>query len=197
MKPQVPRPTPVVKDEKPAPKSSKTVFTHTEPRCARTVFTQTSSFQELRDTWKKEYDLSQEKTLQEHKSLWLNHVYRNWEVLEHSRAQHKENKELKTRLSLIFELVQRLLATRKPSFNYSVFLRERLAFLQVKAIRDGRPHEVSTPQQFIETFAEASNSEQNLLCELYLHNEAMPEDRKLNLIPLIGDIQMSLRFFLG
>jgi len=121
------------------------VFTQTEPQCARTVFTQTSSFQELRDTWKKEYALSQEKILQEHKSLWLNHVYRNWEVLEHSRAQHKENKELKTRLSLIFELVQRLLATRKPSFNYSVFLRERLAFLQVKAIRDGRPHEVSAP----------------------------------------------------
>jgi len=152
--------------------------------------TQTSSFQELRDTWKRKYDLSQGKAFQQHKSLWLNHVYRNWEVLEQSRAQHKENKKLKTRLSLIFDLVQRLLANRKPSFNYSVFLRERLAFLQVKVIRDGLPHQVSTPQQFIETFAVASNSEQNLLCELYLHNEAMPEDRKLNLIPLVGDIQI-------
>lgn len=47
-----------------------------------------------------------------------------------------------------------------------------------------------TPQQFIETFAAASINEQNLLCELYIHNEAMPEDRKLNLIPVAGDIQI-------
>ena len=71
-----------------------------------------------------------------------------------------------------------------------MFLRECLAFLQVKAIKDGRPHQVSTPQQFIETFTEASNSDQNLLCELYLHNEAMPKDRKLSLVPLIGDIEI-------
>ncbi len=71
-----------------------------------------------------------------------------------------------------------------------MFLREHLAFLQVKVIKDRRPHQVSTSQQFIETFAEASNSEHNLLCELYLHNEAMPEDRKLNLVPLVGDIQI-------
>jgi len=111
-------------------------------------------------------------------------------VLEQCRAQHKENKKLKTRLSFIFGLIQWLLTTRKPSFNYSIFLRERLAFLQIKAIKDGRPHQVSTPQQFIETFAEAPNSDQNLLCELYLHNEAMPEDRNISLLPLVGDIQI-------
>jgi len=71
-----------------------------------------------------------------------------------------------------------------------MFLTERLAFFQVKAIRNGRPHEVCTPQQFVKTFTEASVNEQNLLCELYLHNEAMPEDRKLNLIPLVGDIHI-------
>lgn len=97
---------------------------------------------------------------------------------------------LKTRLSLIFELVQRLLATRKPSFNYSVFLAKCLALLQIKAVRDGQPHEVSTPQLFIETFAATSVNEHKLLCELYLHNEAMPEDRKFNLILVAGDIQI-------
>jgi len=69
-------------------------------------------------------------------------------------------------------------------------LRERLAFLQIKAIKDGRPHQVSTPQQFIETFAKAPNSDQNLLCELYLHNEAMLEDKKISLLPLVGNIQI-------
>ena len=49
---------------------------------------------------------------------------------------------------------------------------------------------MSTPQRFIETFSQASISEHNLLCELYLHNEAILEDRKLNLIPLVGEIQI-------
>ena len=69
-------------------------------------------------------------------------------------------------------------------------MRERLAFLQIKEIRDGRPHQVSTPEQFIETFTEAPNNDQNLLCELYLHIEAMPEYRKMNILPLAGDIQI-------
>jgi len=87
-------------------------------------------------------------------------------------------------------LVQRILATRKPSFNYAVFLRERLTFLQIKAVRDGRPHQVTTSEQFIETFTEAPKNDQNLLCGLYLHNEAMSEDRKMNILPLVGDIQL-------
>lgn len=111
-------------------------------------------------------------------------------MLKQSHAQHKENKRLKTRLSFIFYLVHQLLATKKPSFNYSVFLRECLAFVQIKAIKDGRPHQVSTPRQFIATFAEAPNSDHNLLCELYLHNENMPKDRKISLLPLVGDIQI-------
>ena len=87
-------------------------------------------------------------------------------------------------------MVQRILATRKPSFNYAVFLRERLTFLQIKVVRDGRPHQVTTSEQFIENFTEAPKNDQNLLCELYLHNEAMSEDRKMNILPLVGDIQL-------
>jgi len=49
---------------------------------------------------------------------------------------------------------------------------------------------VITLEQFIETFAEAPKNDQNLLCELYLHNEAMSEDRKMNILPLVGDIQL-------
>ena len=87
-------------------------------------------------------------------------------------------------------MVQRIRATRKPFFNYEIFLRERLTFLQIKAVRDGRPHQVTTSEKFIETFTQAPNNDQNLLCELYLHNEAMFEDRKMNILPLAGDIQI-------
>jgi hypothetical protein len=49
---------------------------------------------------------------------------------------------------------------------------------------------VFKPEDFVQTFAEASTSDQHLLCEVYLHNEAIPENKQLNLNPLVGDIQI-------
>jgi hypothetical protein len=130
--------------------------------------------------------------LQEHRLLWLNHIYSNWEALEktrkESRAHKKQNEELKDKLLLMFDLVQKLLATRKPSSNYSLFLIEQLAFFQIKSIKEGRPYAVFKPEDFVQTFAEASTIDQHLLCEVYLHNEAIPENIQLNLNPLVGDI---------
>jgi hypothetical protein len=60
----------------------------------------------------------------------------------------------------------------------------------MKSIKDGRPYAVFKPEDFVQTFAEASTIDQHLLCELYLHNEAIPENRQLNLNPLVGDIQI-------
>jgi hypothetical protein len=121
-----------------------------------------------------------EKSLQEHKQIWINHIYSNWEALEktrqESRAHKKQNKELKGRLLLIFDLAQKLLDTRKPSYNYSLFLMERLTLFQIKSIKEGRPHVVLNPTDFVETFAEASAMDQHLLYEVYFHNEAIPEN---------------------
>ena len=80
-------------------------------------------------------------------------------TLQKFRVYKKENKELKGNLLLIFQLVQKLLATRKPSLNYSLFLSERLVYFQLKAVKDGRPHEVLTSEQFVKTFAEASTND--------------------------------------
>lgn len=91
---------------------------------------------------------------------------------------------------LMFQLVKKLLATRKPSLNYSLFLSKCLVYFQLKAVKDGRPHEVLTAEQFVKTFAQVSTSDQHLLCELYLYNEAMLENRQNNLNPLVGDIQI-------
>ena len=136
----------------------------------------------------------QDKTLQQHKLVWQNHIYSNWEILEKtlqkSRVHKKENKELKGKLLLMFELIRKLLAARKPSLNYSLFLIERLVYFQLKEIKDGRPHEVFISKQFVQNFTEASTSDQDLLCELYLHNEANPENIKLNINPLVGDIHI-------
>jgi hypothetical protein len=140
------------------------------------------------DKWKKESFVTQDKSLQEHRLLWLNHIYSNWEALEQTRQEScvhkKQNEELKGKLLLMFDLAQKLLAGRKPSSNYSLFLIERLTFFQIKSIKEGRPHAVLNLADFVRTFAEASTIDQHLLCEVYLHNEAILENRQLNLNPL-------------
>ena len=98
------------------------------------------------DKWKKESVVTQNKSLQEHRLLWLKHIYSNWEALEQTRKEShvhkKQNEELKSKLFLMFNLVQKLLAARKPSSNYSLFLMERLAFFQIKSIKEGRSYAV-------------------------------------------------------
>jgi hypothetical protein len=144
--------------------------------------------------WKKEYAETQAKNLQVHRQIWINHTYSNWEALEQTRQEardlKKQNKELKGRLALVFDLVQKLLATRKPSCNYSLFLMERLTWFQIKSIIEGKPHAVLHPTDFVKTFVAASTRDQHLLCEAYFHNEAIPENRLLNINPLVGDIQI-------
>jgi hypothetical protein len=124
----------------------------------------------------------------------MNHIYSNWEALEQTRQEYrshkKQNEELKGKLLLMFDLVQKLLAVRKPFSNYSLFLIEQLAFFQIKSIKDGKLYVVFKLEDFVQTFVEASTTNQHLLCEVHLHNEAIPENRQLNLNPLVGDIQI-------
>jgi hypothetical protein len=153
----------------------------------RNVETKTHPWDEqaIIEKWKKEFVVTQAKSLQEHKQIWINHTYSNWEALEKTRQEartfKKQNKEIKGRMLLIFDLAQNLLAARKPSYNYSLFLMERLTWFQIKSITEGRPHAVLQLANFVKTFAEASAMDQHLLCEAYFHNEAIPENDILTL----------------
>jgi hypothetical protein len=144
--------------------------------------------------WKKEYAETQAQHLQVHRQTWMNHTFSNWEALDLTRQEvrelKKKNKDLKGRLVLIFDLMQTLMATRKPSCNYSLFLIERLTWFQIKSIIEGKSHEVIQPTDFVKTFLAASTRDQHLLCEAYFHNEAIPENRLLNINPLVGDVQL-------
>jgi hypothetical protein len=144
--------------------------------------------------WKKEYAEIQAQQLQVHRQTWRNHTFSNWEALDLTRQEirevKKKNGELKDRMVKIFDMMQQLMATRKPSCNYSLFLMERLMWFQIKSIIEGKPHEVISSIDFINTFAAASTRDQHLLCEVYFHNEAIPENRALNINPLVGDVQL-------
>jgi hypothetical protein len=144
--------------------------------------------------WKKEYAETQTQHLQVHRQTWMNQTFSNWVALDLTRQEvrelKKKNKDLKGRLVLIFDLMQTLMATRKPSCNYALFLIERLTWFQIKAIIEGKSHEVIQPTDFVKTFLAASIRDQHLLCEAYFHNEAIPENRLLNINPLVGDVQL-------
>jgi hypothetical protein len=144
--------------------------------------------------WKKEYAKTQDQHLQVHRQTWRNHTFSNWEALDLTRQEvrevKKKNRDLKARMVKIFDLMHSLIATRKPSCNYSLFLIERLIWFQIKSIVEGKSHEVIEPTDFIKTFLAASTRDQHLLCEAYFHNEAIPENRLLNINPLVGDVQL-------
>jgi hypothetical protein len=86
--------------------------------------------------------------------------------------------------------MQTLMATRKPSCNYSLFLMERLTWFQIKSIIEGKSYKVIQSTDFVKTFLAASIRDHHLLCEAYFYNEAIPENRLLNINPLVGDVQL-------
>ena len=71
-------------------------------------------------------------------------------------------------------LFQELMSFRAPSPSYPVFLYEQLTFFKLKYLKEGRPFRLTPSAQFLETFMESSFTEQNLLCEFYLHEMACP-----------------------
>jgi hypothetical protein len=78
---------------------------------------------------------------------------------------------------------------RAPATNYTLFLLERYLLLRVKYIRAGKPIKFTTVFEFVSCFREQEEKVQYFLCELYLHNFILEENRKENPIPFIGDIQ--------
>jgi hypothetical protein len=122
--------------------------------------------------WKKEYAKTQDQHLQVHRQTWRNHTFSNWEALDLTRQEvrevKKKNRDLKARMVKIFDLMHSLIATRKPSCNYSLFLVERLIWFQIKSIVEGKSHEVIEPTDFVMTFLAASTRDHHLLCESIL-----------------------------
>ena len=67
-----------------------------------------------------------------------------------------------------YTLSRELMSFRAPSPSYSVFLYEQFTWFKMKALKEGRPYEVASSYQFLETFVKSSFIEHNILCELYL-----------------------------
>ena len=93
------------------------------------------------------------------------------------------------KIKSIFSIYYDILACRAPANNYSLFLLERYLLLKVKSIREGTPSEFATVSDFFSCFKEQDDAVKYFLCELYLHNFILEENRDDNLNPFIGDIR--------
>jgi hypothetical protein len=89
----------------------------------------------------------------------------------------------------IFSVYSDIVACRAPATNYTLFLLERYLLLRIKAIRAGKPFEFTIVSDFVSCFREQEEGVQYFLCELYLHNFILGENRKENPSPFTGDIQ--------
>ena len=74
----------------------------------------------------------------------------------------------------MYALSQELLGTRMPSSSYPIFLFEQFVWFKLKAVKEGRSFEITTSAKFLETFFGSNFEDQNLLCELYLHEMDFP-----------------------
>jgi len=66
---------------------------------------------------------------------------------------------------------------------------ERYLLLKVKAAKASKLVEVKTIVDFIKLFREHDEKVQCLLCELFMHNFVLEDDRDNHLGPFIRDIQ--------
>ena len=57
-------------------------------------------------------------------------------------------------------------------------------------MKEGISFEIATLAKFLETFLRSNFEDQNLLCELYLHEMACPLDRHSNPVLFSSDIQL-------
>ena len=90
----------------------------------------------------------------------------------------------------MYALSQELMGTRKPSSSYPVFMFEQFVWFKLKAVKEGRSFEITASAKLLETFFGSNFEEQNLLCELYLHEMACPLDCHSNPVPFAGDVQL-------
>ena len=90
----------------------------------------------------------------------------------------------------MYALSQEILGTRVPSSSYPVFLFEYFVWFKLRVVKEGMSFEITTSTKFLEMFLRSNFEDQNLLCELYLHEMACPLDRHSNPVPFSGDVQL-------
>jgi hypothetical protein len=89
----------------------------------------------------------------------------------------------------VTELILELMSCRSPSPVYTLFLKEQMVNFQLSRITRGLNPSLQTPHELYAVFQSVPMALQNLLCELYVHNFAIPDNRDWNSLLYVGDVQ--------
>ena len=98
------------------------------------------------------------------------------EELQNNLRELKKFQFMQKEKEQMYALSQELLGTRVPSSSYPVFLFEQFVWFKLRAMKEGRSFEITTSAKILETFLRSNFEDQNLLCELYLHEMAFHLD---------------------
>ena len=106
------------------------------------------------------------------------------------QVEDKDNeiKVLQQRVTKVTELIPELLSCRFLSPVYTLFLKEKMVNFQLSRVIRGLNPSLNTPQVFYAAFKLVPMALQNLLCELYVHNLAVPNNKDWNSLLYVGDV---------
>ena len=111
--------------------------------------------------WKGEVDIyhkgmipldQHKKTIKELRGKWAEElIYQrcHWEEVNKELNKFKSMQKEKDQL---YSLSRELMSFRAPSPSYPVFLYEQFSWFKLKELKEGRPYEVASSTQFLETF---------------------------------------------
>ena len=96
------------------------------------------------------------------------------EELQNNLRELKKFQFMQKEKEQMYTLSQELLGTKMNSSSYPIFLFEQFVWFKLKTMKEGRSFEIMTSAKILETFLRSNFEDQNLLCELYLHEMDFP-----------------------
>ena len=88
------------------------------------------------------------------------------------------------------KLVNQALACRPPPRVYALYLKEQYLLLQLMLTLRNVNAEFKSTQEFYGLYQTLPTWQQNLLCELYVHNFVIPTETKWNPLLYIEDVHL-------
>ena len=89
-----------------------------------------------------------------------------------------------------FKLVDQALACRPPPRVYALYLKEKFLLFHLMLTLNNVNVEFMLAQKFYGLYQNLPPWQQNLLCELYVHNFVIPMETEWNSFLYIGDIHL-------
>lgn len=99
------------------------------------------------------------------------------EHYQEALEKEEEVEKLHVKLNKVTSLILELMSCRSPSLVYAMFLKENLLNYQMTCVMQDRTPVLQEPLEFSQAFNNSHVAIKNFLCEIFLHNLAIPNDR--------------------